>query len=201
MSLERFRLKSRGELEFIFNKLKEREDSFLANGLVYENLFSSQPSVIPLFLCSKCVKKPLLSREESPSKKMMNNEHKNYRWRYTCPECGGMPVHNSKSIFLAKLEWNFNHIVMCNSADIPVFNLKFMPLEERKKHLHYIREVLECRVNKMEVEYFLSYSQETESVRKRFLDDIERYKLFLHWQQLAQRIVAHEIKQISITNT
>lgn len=111
-------------------------------------------------------------------------------------QCGSTPSNHSKSIFLAKLEWNFNNYSIWESDRIPVFNLRNLSLEEKKQHLHYIREVLECRANKMEVEYFLEYANAPESVKKQNLDDIERYKLFLHWQQVAQRIVAHEIKRL-----
>lgn len=195
MALERYRLKTRSELEYEFNRFKAREDAFIADGLDFGALLVGEPSVIPLFSCCKCLKKPALTREDSVSKKTRNPEHKQYRWRYTCTECGSTPSNHSKSIFLAKLEWNFNNYLIWESDRVPVFNLRYLSLPEKKSHLHYIREVLECRVNKMEAEYFLEYANAPESVRKQHLDDIERYKLFLHWQQVAQRIVAHEIKR------
>jgi len=202
MALEQFRLKPKKELAQIFEAQQEKENQFIADGLVYEQLLIGNPSVIPIFSCYKCLVSPSLAREASDSTKTKNKEHKKYRWRYSCQNCGHTTQSHSKSIVLAKLDWNFANYAIWSSDRISVFDLKNLTLEEKKAKLHFIRTVLECRVKKLEVEYFLTYAKGPDQERLRQLEKIEHYKLFMHWQIVAQRIVAHEINQqeLKLTN-
>ena len=104
MALERYRYKKEQELQTIFDELQIKANNFISNGLIMEDLLMGDPSAIPLFSCCKCLRQPALTREIYISKKD-RAEHNQYRWRYVCTTCHLTPVNHSKSILLAKLEF------------------------------------------------------------------------------------------------
>lgn len=187
MALSKLINKPKDELQIKKEKLLS-EINFVGLQMACGKFCFANPEVVPLAVCDECGVIPML--QLIPSSQNPNN----IKYQYHCPRCKKTSQDHLRTQPLAAIHWNFVNLKSQDYRKIKVFKLANMSVDDAYAYMVKVRQSLEHQVLLCEIDFALNQGVADKGMQSIDYRIMMKFKHYLHWALLAQRILSYQKK-------